>query len=450
MKSKILKLPNMIIHKSFSVEVKFKDIGALDQEKIKLQKLIDFLGNISKQKEVIHQISKGTLLTGPSGTGKTLLAEAIAGESGVPLFWVHGTDIECVSLEMGIVQIDELFRQADLMAPAIILIKEIEMIGFTKRNDSEPRASNEDNVLKHLLEKIESLDLATGILVLATSSKRELLDESLVQATYFDTSIKIDRPNQKARADIFEIHLKNVEPSTSLSFVELSKLTPGFTGADISELCASALSRAVRLNQKEISKEDFDMAIDQILGVAQVPQDQKKMVVEKNHLKSVYIAGKIILSWYLKYADPLLEATVVSIESAGYIAYEPIALSINLDQKLDQLCTLLGGRAAEATIFGQLSNYSARDFDKATEIAYSLIVLYALDELKNSDTDQEHETTNEEIDAKVKDLTEQEYERAKRLLLYYKNELLTIAKALEKEERLGKSEIEKLIGPVIK
>jgi cell division protease FtsH len=436
-----------LFEKGTKVNVTFQDVAGLDEAKVEVMEIVDFLKQPKKYTALGGKIPKGALLVGPPGTGKTLLAKAMAGEAQVPFFSISGSDFVELFVGVGASRVRDLFKQAREKAPCIIFIDEIDAIGRARGRNAIVSNDERENTLNQLLVEMDGFGGDTGIIILAATNRPDVLDTALLRPGRFDRQITIDRPDVKGREQIFKVHLKPIKVSETLDIHKLAEQTPGFAGADIANVCNEAALMS-----------DFQDAIDRIIGGLE--KKNKLISPEEKEIIAYHEAGHAICGWFLEHAYPLLKVTIVPRGTAalGYAQYTPKEQYLyNIEQLNDQICMTLGGRASEDIFFGKISTGASNDLQQITKIAYSMITVYGMnDKLGNIsyyDPTQEQtftkpysEKTAEMIDEEVRKLIDKAYERTKALLTEKKNEVEQLAKALLEKEVLFQSDVEALIG----
>ncbi|MDX1446083.1 ATP-dependent zinc metalloprotease FtsH, partial [Lishizhenia sp.] len=368
-----------VFEKGKGTDVTFKDVAGLEGAKEEVEEIVDFLKNPKKYTELGAKIPKGALLVGPPGTGKTLLAKAVAGEAQVPFFSLSGSDFVEMFVGVGASRVRDLFKQAKEKSPAIIFIDEIDAIGRA-RGKSNSMGSNDEreNTLNQLLTEMDGFGTNSGVIILAATNRADVLDKALMRAGRFDRQIYVDMPDLNERKEIFQVHLKPLKLDKEMDIDFLSKQTPGFSGADIANLCNEAALIAARKQKPFVEKQDFLDAVDRIIGGL----EKKNKIITKEEKKSIafHEAGHATISWLLQYAHPLVKVTIVPRgQSLGAAWYLPEERSITTtEQILDEMCSALGGRAAEQLIFGKISTGALSDLEKVTKQAYAMVSIYGL------------------------------------------------------------------------
>ncbi|MFY7840815.1 MAG: ATP-dependent zinc metalloprotease FtsH [Lacibacter sp.] len=447
-----------LFEKGTKVNVTFQDVAGLDEAKVEVMEIVDFLKQPKKYTALGGKIPKGALLVGPPGTGKTLLAKAMAGEAQVPFFSISGSDFVELFVGVGASRVRDLFKQAREKAPCIIFIDEIDAIGRARGRNAIVSNDERENTLNQLLVEMDGFGGDTGIIILAATNRPDVLDSALLRPGRFDRQISIDRPDVKGRQQIFNVHLKAIKISETLDIHKLAEQTPGFAGADIANVCNEAALIAARKGKAAVDMSDFQDAIDRVIGGLE--KKHKLISPEEKEIIAYHEAGHAICGWFLEHAYPLLKVTIVPRGTAalGYAQYTPKEQYLyNIEQLNDQICMTLGGRASEDIFFGKISTGASNDLQQITRIAYSMITVYGMnDKLGNIsyyDPNQDQtftkpysERTAEMIDDEVRKLIEEAYQRTKALLTEKKGEVEKLAKALLEKEVLFQSDVELLIG----
>ena len=442
------------------VKTSFKDVAGLEGAKEEVQEIVDFLKNPSKYTSLGGKIPKGALLVGAPGTGKTLLAKAVAGEAKVPFFSLSGSDFVEMFVGVGASRVRDLFKQAKEKSPAIIFIDEIDAIGRA-RGKSNMTGSNDEreNTLNQLLTEMDGFGTNTNVIVIAATNRADVLDKALMRAGRFDRQIFVDLPDVRERKAIFKVHLRPLKKANNLDVEFLSKQTPGFSGADIANVCNEAALIAARKNKKSVSKQDFLDAVDRIVGGL----EKKNKIITPDEKKAVayHEAGHATVSWMLEHAAPLVKVTIVprgqSLGAAWYLPEE--RLIVRPEQMLDEMCAALGGRAAEKVIFNNISTGALSDLEKVTKQARAMVTVYGLnDKVGNltyydSSNGNEYgftkpysEKTAETIDKEISSIIEKQYQRAIKLLEDNKSKLIELAEVLLDKEVIFKDNLEKIFG----
>lgn len=447
-----------LFEKGTRVNINFGDVAGLDEAKVEVMEIVDFLKNPKKYTALGGKIPKGALLVGPPGTGKTLLAKAVAGEAQVPFFSLSGSDFVEMFVGVGASRVRDLFKQAREKAPCIIFIDEIDAIGRARGKNMMMSNDERENTLNQLLVEMDGFGTDLGIIILAATNRPDVLDAALLRPGRFDRQISIDRPDLVGREAIFKVHLGPIKISETLDIHKLAEQTPGFAGADIANVCNEAALIAARKNKAAVDMSDFQDAIDRVIGGLE--KKNKIISPEEKEIIAYHEAGHAICGWYLEHAYPLLKVTVVPRGTAalGYAQYTPKEQYLyNTDQLIDQICMTLGGRASEDIFFGKISTGASNDLQQITKIAYSMITVYGMNDkvgnISYYDPNQENvftkpfsEETGKMIDEEVRKLIDEAYQRTKQLLTEKKGDVEKLAQELLKKEVLFKSDVEALIG----
>ncbi len=448
-----------LFEKDQNTNVTFEDVAGLDEAKEEVMEVVDFLKNPKKYTALGGKIPKGVLLVGPPGTGKTLLAKAVAGEAAVPFFTISGSDFVEMFVGVGASRVRDLFRQAREKAPCIVFIDEIDAVGRA-RGRSQIQGGNDEreNTLNQLLVEMDGFSTDKGVILMAATNRPDILDSALLRPGRFDRQIGIDPPDLKGRAEIFKVHLKKLKLAKSVTPEQLAEMTPGFAGAEIANVCNEAALVAARRDKKEIDIDDFNYALDRVIGGLE--KKNKLISPEEKEVIAYHEAGHAICGWYLKYASPLVKVTIVprGIGTLGYAQYLPKEEYITRTEALlDRLCMTMGGRAAEKIVFDKISTGAQSDLDHVTKMAYSMVSVFGLnDKIGNVSyygMAQENiqrpysEETARIMDLEVRNIIESQYQRAQDLLREKRNELEILAQELLKKEVLHKADVERLIGP---
>ncbi len=443
------------------VKTTFKDVAGLEGAKEEVQEIVDFLKKPEKYTALGGKIPKGAILVGLPGTGKTLLAKAVAGEAHVPFFSLSGSDFVEMFVGVGASRVRDLFKQAKEKAPSIIFIDEIDAIGRARGKNNMSGSNDErENTLNQLLTEMDGFGSNSNVIVLAATNRADVLDKALMRAGRFDRQIYIDLPDIRERKEIFEVHLRPLKIDKKLDTEFLSKQTPGFSGADIANVCNEAALIAARNDKKQVEKQDFLDAVDRIVGGL----EKKNKIIAPDEKKSVafHEAGHATVSWMLEHAAPLVKVTIVprgkSLGAAWYLPEE--RQIVKTDQMLDEMCATLGGRAAEKVIFNEISTGALNDLEKVTKQARAMITIYGLnDKIGNityydSSGQNEYgftkpysEKTAELIDKEISILIETQYQRAIKILEDNKEKLTELANVLLEKEVIFKDNLEEIFGP---
>ena len=447
-----------LFDKGTRVNITFADVAGLDEAKVEVMEIVDFLKSPKKYTALGGKIPKGALLVGPPGTGKTLLAKAMAGEAQVPFFSLSGSDFVEMFVGVGASRVRDLFKQAREKSPCIIFIDEIDAIGRARGKNAIMSNDERESTLNQLLVEMDGFSGESGIIVLAATNRPDVLDSALLRPGRFDRQITIDKPDVKGREEIFKVHLKPIKISQKLDIHKLAEQTPGFAGADISNVCNEAALIAARKGKEAVDMEDFQDAVDRVIGGLEkknkiISSDEKKII-------AYHEAGHAICGWYLEHAYPLLKVTIVPRGTAalGYAQYTPKEQYLyNTDQLMDQICMTLGGRASEEIFFHKISTGAQNDLQQITRIAYSMVTVYGMNDkvgnvsfydpaAENSFTKPYSEETSRLIDEEVRKLIDEAYVKTKKLLEEKKMQVEKLAEALLDKEVLFQSDVENLIG----
>ena len=444
-----------------STNVMFNDVAGLDEAKEELQEIVDFLKTPKRYTDLGAKIPKGALLVGPPGTGKTLLAKAIAGEANVPFFSLSGSDFVEMFVGVGASRVRDLFKQAKEKAPAIIFIDEIDAIGRARGRSVSMGANDErENTLNQLLTEMDGFGTNSGVILIGATNRADVLDRALMRPGRFDRQIFVDMPDLNGRMAIFKVHLKPLKLDTSSVDVEfLAKQTPGFSGADIANICNEAALIAARKKKTSVAKQDFLDAVDRVIGGL----EKKNKIITTDEKKAIayHEAGHATVSWLVEHASPLVKVTIVprgqSLGAAWYLPEERHLTTA--EQMLDEICAALGGRAAEDVMYGKVSTGALSDLEKVTKQAYAMVTMYGLNarigniSYYDSTGQSEYtfgkpysETTAQTIDEEVSKIVEGQYVRAKRILTENKDKLTALATKLLEVEVIFKEDLEKIFG----
>jgi len=447
-----------LFDKGTKVNITFADVAGLDEAKVEVMEIVDFLRSPKKYTSLGGKIPKGALLIGPPGTGKTLLAKAMAGEAQVPFFSLSGSDFVEMFVGVGASRVRDLFKQAREKAPCIIFIDEIDAIGRARGKNVMMSNDERESTLNQLLVEMDGFGTDTGIIVLAATNRPDVLDSALLRPGRFDRQISIDKPDLKGREAIFKVHLKPIKVSETLDIHKLAEQTPGFAGADIANVCNEAALIAARKGKDAVDMQDFQDAVDRVIGGLE--KKNKIISPDEKRVIAYHEAGHAICGWYLEHAYPLLKVTIVPRGTAalGYAQYTPKEQYLyNTDQLKDQICMTLGGRASEDLFFGKISTGAQNDLQQITRMAYAMVTVYGMNEKignvsfydpqqENQFTKPYSEETSKLIDEEVRKLIDDTYIRTKALLTERKNELVKLAEVLLEKEVLFQSDVEALIG----
>ena len=442
------------------VKVTFKDVAGLEGAKEEVQEIVDFLKNPKKYTVLGGKIPKGALLVGAPGTGKTLLAKAVAGEAKVPFFSLSGSDFVEMFVGVGASRVRDLFKQAKDKSPSIIFIDEIDAIGRARGRSNMTGSNDErENTLNQLLTEMDGFGTDTNVIVVAATNRADVLDKALMRAGRFDRQIYVDLPDLNERREIFKVHLKPLKKSRALDVEFLAKQTPGFSGADIANVCNEAALIAARNNKKSVGKQDFLDAVDRIVGGLE--KKNKIITKEEKNTIAFHEAGHAIVSWLLEHAAPLVKVTIVprgqSLGAAWYLPEE--RLIVRTEQMLDEMCATLGGRAAEKIMFNKISTGALSDLEKVTKQARAIVSVYGLnDKIGNityydssGQTDYNFtkpysEETAKKIDEEISMIIEKQYKRACEILKKNKSKLSALASRLLEKEVIFKEDLVKILG----
>ncbi|MEC8546815.1 MAG: ATP-dependent zinc metalloprotease FtsH [Bacteroidota bacterium] len=442
------------------VKTTFKDVAGLEGAKEEIQEIVDFLKNPKKYTILGGKIPKGALLVGAPGTGKTLLAKAVAGEAKVPFFSLSGSDFVEMFVGVGASRVRDLFKQAKDKSPSIIFIDEIDAIGRARGKSNFTGSNDErENTLNQLLTEMDGFGTNTNVIVIAATNRADVLDKALMRAGRFDRQIYVDLPDLNERQEIFKVHLKPLKSTKALDVEFLAKQTPGFSGADIANVCNEAALIAARKNRKSVGKQDFLDAVDRIVGGLE--KKNKIVTAEEKKTIAFHEAGHALVSWLLEYAAPLVKVTIVprgqSLGAAWYLPEE--RMIIRTEQMLDEMCAALGGRAAEKIIFNKISTGALSDLEKVTQQARAMVSVYGLNDtlgnityydssgqMENSFTKPYSEKTAQVIDKEISDIIEIQYNRACNILKKNKSKLKQLAERLLEKEVIFKDDLFNILG----
>ena len=449
-----------LFDKNTDVKTTFKDVAGLEGAKEEIQEIVDFLKNPTKYTVLGGKIPKGALLVGSPGTGKTLLAKAVAGEAKVPFFSLSGSDFVEMFVGVGASRVRDLFKQAKDKSPSIIFIDEIDAIGRA-RGKSNMTGSNDEreNTLNQLLTEMDGFGTNTNVIVIAATNRADVLDKALMRAGRFDRQIYVDLPDLNERKEIFKVHLNPIKVIKTLDVDFLAKQTPGFSGADIANVCNEAALIAARKNKKSVGKQDFLDAVDRIIGGL----EKKNKIITPEEKKTIafHEAGHAIVSWLLEHAAPLVKVTIVprgqSLGAAWYLPEE--RQIVRTEQMLDEMCAALGGRAAEKVMFDKISTGALSDLEKVTRQARAIVSIYGLNDTLGNITYYDStgqaeynftkpysEKTAQKIDREISQIIEKEYQRAIDLLAASKDKLIQLADRLLEKEVIFKDDLENILG----
>lgn len=440
------------------VNASFEDVAGLEGAKEEIEEIVDFLKKPKKYTNLGGKIPRGALLVGPPGTGKTLLAKAVAGEAQVPFFSLSGSDFVEMFVGVGASRVRDLFKQAKEKAPSIIFIDEIDAIGRARGKNNMTGGNDErENTLNQLLTEMDGFGTNSGVIVLAATNRADILDRALLRAGRFDRQIFVDLPDLRERKEIFEVHLRPLKLNKDVDVEFLAKQTPGFSGADIANVCNESALIAARKDKKEVGRQDFLDAVDRIIGGL----EKKNKIISEKEKKTVayHEAGHAAVSWFKEFASPLVKVTIVprgrSLGAAWYLPEERQLTTT--EQMVHEMCATLGGRAAEEVIFGEISTGALSDLEKVTKQAYAMVSVYGLnDKIGNISyydpngnggfTKPYSESTAKTIDEEVSRLIESCYTEAKRVLSEHKDQLTELAEALLKNEVIFKEDLVRIFG----
>ena len=449
-----------LFDKNTDVKTTFKDVAGLEGAKEEIQEIVDFLKNPTKYTILGGKIPKGALLVGLPGTGKTLLAKAVAGEAKVPFFSLSGSDFVEMFVGVGASRVRDLFKQAKDKSPAIIFIDEIDAIGRA-RGKSNMNGSNDEreNTLNQLLTEMDGFGTNTNVIVIAATNRADVLDKALMRAGRFDRQIYVDLPDLNERREIFKVHLKPIKVIKTLDIEFLAKQTPGFSGADIANVCNEAALIAARKNKKSVGKQDFLNAVDRIVGGL----EKKNKIITPDEKKTIayHEAGHALVSWLLEHAAPLVKVTIVprgkSLGAAWYLPEE--RQIVQTEQMLDEMCAALGGRAAEKVMFNKISTGALSDLEKVTQQARAMVSVYGLNDVIGNITYYDStgqseynfskpysENTAQKIDHEISEIIEKQYNRAIDILKTSKDKLTLLAERLLEKEVIFKDDLENILG----
>lgn len=446
--------------KENKVNVTFDDVAGLEEAKEEVQEVVEFLKEPEKFTKLGGHIPKGVLLVGPPGTGKTLMAKAVAGEAKVPFFSLSGSDFVEMFVGVGAARVRDLFKQAKEKAPCIIFIDEIDAVGRSRGRMNMTGGNDErENTLNQLLVEMDGFGSNSGVIIMAATNRPDVLDPALLRAGRFDRQIAVDRPDLQAREEIFRVHLKKLKLSEGVDPAKLASQTPGFVGADIMNVSNEAALIAARKNKEAIGMDDFQDAIDRVIGGLE--KKTKIISPEEKNIVAYHEAGHAVSGWFLEHAHPLVKVSIVprGIAALGYAQYLPKEQYLyTRQQMIDQMCMTLGGRAAEEIVFNEISTGAQNDLERITKTAYAMVTIYGMNERVgqfsfNDDSGEYSFTkpysdhTARIIDEEVKGIIDNAYLRTKELLVERRAELEKLAQELLEKEVLFKDDLERLIGP---
>ncbi|GAA4469966.1 ATP-dependent zinc metalloprotease FtsH [Nemorincola caseinilytica] len=447
-----------LFEKGTRVNITFNDVAGLDEAKVEVMEIVDFLKNPKKYTSLGGKIPKGALLVGPPGTGKTLLAKAMAGEAQVPFFSMSGSDFVELFVGVGASRVRDLFKQAREKAPCIVFIDEIDAIGRARGKNMVMSNDERENTLNQMLVEMDGFGGDSGIIVLAATNRPDVLDSALLRPGRFDRQISIDIPDVKGREKIFEVHLKPIKRSKDLNIRKLAIQTPGFAGADIANICNEAALIAARKGKSEVDMSDFNDAIDRVIGGLE--KKNKIILPEEKRVIAYHEAGHAVSGWFLEHAHPLVKVTIVprGVAALGYAQYLPKEMYIRTtDHLMDEMCMSLGGRAVEELVFGKISTGALSDLQQVTRMAYAMVSMYGMNSAvgnisfydpqnENNFSKPYSEETGKLIDDEVRKLVGQAYDRVKQMLYDKLDSVKLIAEELLKREVLFKDDMERLLG----
>jgi AFG3 family protein len=442
------------------VKITFEDVAGLEEAKEEVKEIVDFLKTPAKFTKLGGKIPKGALLVGPPGTGKTLLAKAVAGEAAVPFFSLSGSDFVEMFVGVGAARVRDLFKQAKEKAPCIVFIDEIDAIGRSRGRGQLPGANDErENTLNSLLVEMDGFATDSGVIILAATNRPDVLDSALLRPGRFDRQISIDKPDIVGREHIFKVHLKPIKLDPTVDVKKLSAQTPGFAGAEIANVCNEAALIAARRDKKAVDMQDFQDAIDRVIGGLE--KKNKIISPEEKKIVAFHEAGHAVAGWFLEHADPLVKVSIVprGVAALGYAQYLPKEQFLyQTEQLTDEMCMAFGGRAAEEIVFGKISTGALSDLERITKMAYSMVTIYGMNsEIGNMsyyDSKQADyafqkpysDATAEKIDKEVRKIIDEAYQRTRALLTQHRQHLDVIAKELLEKEILFQADLERLIG----
>ena len=449
-----------LFDKESKIKLTFRDVAGLEEAKEEVKEIVEFLKNPKKFTKLGGKIPKGALLVGSPGTGKTLLAKAVAGEANVPFYSLSGSDFVEMFVGVGAARVRDLFKKAKEKAPCIVFIDEIDAIGRSRGRGQMPGSNDErENTLNSLLVEMDGFSTDSGVIILAATNRPDVLDSALLRPVRFDRQISIDKPDLKGREAIFKVHIRPLKLNDDVNVKNLAAQTPGFAGAEIANVCNESALIAARKNKESIEMSDFQDAIDRVIGGLE--KKNKIISPEEKKIVAYHEAGHAVAGWYLEHADPLVKVSIVprGIAALGYAQYLPKEQYLyQTDQLLDEMCMALGGRAAEDITFGKISTGALSDLERITKMAYSIVSVYGMNknignisfyDSKQSDynfTKPYSDSTAEKIDSEVKRIVDSAYERTKKLLLDKREQLEKIANKLLEKEILFQNDLETLIG----
>ena len=440
------------------INITFEDVAGLDEAKVEVQEIVNFLKFPKKYTSLGGKIPKGALLVGPPGTGKTLIAKAMAGEAQVPFFSISGSDFVEMFVGVGASRVRDLFRQAREKAPCIIFIDEIDAIGRARGKTLIQGNDERESTLNALLVEMDGFSSEKGVIILAATNRPDVLDTALLRPGRFDRQISIDKPDLKGREQIFKVHLKGIKISKDVDVVKLAALTPGFVGADIANICNEAALIAVRKDKTDIDMQDFNDAIDRTIGGLE--KKNKLISPEEKKVIAYHEAGHALCGWFLEYAHPLLKVSIIprGVAALGYAQYLPKEKYIEIEEELlDRMCMTLGGRAAERVVFDRISTGAQNDLDHVTKMAYAMVSIFGMNDKvgnvsfydmqnQNSFSKPFSEETAKMMDEEARKIIDKQYQRAQTLLREKRSQLDLLANLLLEKEVLFKDDLENLLG----
>ncbi len=449
-----------ILHdKGEKTDITFKDVAGLEEAKVEVEEIVSFLKEPQKYTKLGGKIPKGVLLVGPPGTGKTLIAKAMAGEAQVPFFSISGSEFVEMFVGVGASRVRDLFKQAREKAPCIIFIDEIDAIGRARGKTLVQSNDERESTLNQLLVEMDGFSGEKGVIMLAATNRPDVLDQALLRPGRFDRQISIDRPDMKGRAQIFKVHLQSIKTATDLDVEKLASQTPGFVGADIANICNEAALIAARKNKESVSIEDFNDAIDRVIGGL----EKKNKIIQPDEKKIIayHEAGHALCGWFLENAHPLVKVSIVprGVAALGYAQYLPNEKYLEtINEMEDRMCMTMGGRAAEKVVFNKISTGAMSDLDTVTKMSYAAIAYYGMNDkvgnisfydMSNNSTFAKpySEATSQMIDEEARKMIDVQYLRAQQLLIEKRELLDTLAKALLEKEVLFKDDLQVILGP---
>ena len=448
-----------LFDKESQVTITFNDVAGLEEAKQEVMEIVDFLKNPKKYTNLGGKIPKGALLIGAPGTGKTLMAKAVAGEAQVPFFSLSGSDFVEMFVGVGASRVRDLFKQAKEKAPCIIFIDEIDAIGRARGKNNIVGGNDErENTLNQLLVEMDGFGTDSGIIILAATNRPDVLDTALLRPGRFDRQISIDKPDLVGREQIFKVHLKPLKLAKGVDSKKLSAQTPGFAGAEIANVCNEAALIAARRNKEAVDMQDFQDAVDRVIGGLE--KKNKIISPEEKRIVAYHEAGHAIAGWFLEHADPLVKVSIVprGVAALGYAQYLPKEQFLyTTEQLIDGMCMTLGGRVAEDLVFNKISTGAQNDLERITKLSYAMVTIYGMNEkvgnVSFNDTQGEYqfnkpysEKTSEMIDVEVRNQIDQAYQRTKQLLTEKRDGLEKLAEKLLEKEILFQSDLEEILG----